>query len=155
MGRIEGIRLLRGLFFLFSHFKWCITSSTFFPSKIIWILCVLCKGTTKSLEHNIFHCPFSYFIWFRCLASWMILFGDLWEPHCYSHLTSICYVGLVKKAVGAVGVIHDRTRVIDDSLEECRAAISHTKESKASVSISATLLPDRVLDLFKRMIDEV
>ncbi|KAM7490586.1 hypothetical protein LguiA_033507 [Lonicera macranthoides] len=62
--------------------------------------------------------------------------------------------GLVKKAVGAVGVFHDRTRVIDDSLEECKVAISHTKESKASVSISGALLPDRVLDLFKRMIDE-
>ncbi|KAM7461515.1 hypothetical protein LguiA_029636 [Lonicera macranthoides] len=57
-------------------------------------------------------------------------------------------------AVGAVGVFHDRTRVIDDSLEECKAAISHTKESKASVSINGALLPDRVLNLFKRMIDE-
>ncbi|KAA8544667.1 hypothetical protein F0562_019486 [Nyssa sinensis] len=62
--------------------------------------------------------------------------------------------GMVKKATGMLGVIHDRSRVSDNSLEECRLAISHTKESRASINVSTILNPDRVLSLFKKMLDE-
>ncbi|PSR95151.1 DNA-directed RNA polymerase III subunit 1 like [Actinidia chinensis var. chinensis] len=62
--------------------------------------------------------------------------------------------GMVKKATGSLGVIHDRSKIIDNSLEECRAAISHTKEFKASINVANILNPDRVLSLFKKMLDE-
>ncbi|KAL6979263.1 DNA-directed RNA polymerase, partial [Sarracenia purpurea var. burkii] len=62
--------------------------------------------------------------------------------------------GMVKKATGMLGIFHDRSKVIDKSLEECRSAISHTKEFKASINVANLLNPDRVLSLFKRMLDE-
>ncbi|GMP83891.1 hypothetical protein CsSME_00037652 [Camellia sinensis var. sinensis] len=62
--------------------------------------------------------------------------------------------GMVKKAIGILGVIHDRSKIIDDSLEECRSAISHTTESRASINMPPILNPDRVLSLFKNMLDE-
>ncbi|KAF5940405.1 hypothetical protein HYC85_021572 [Camellia sinensis] len=61
---------------------------------------------------------------------------------------------MVKKAIGILGVIHDRSKIIDDSLEECRSAISHTTESRASINMPPILNPDRVLSLFKNMLDE-
>lgn len=62
--------------------------------------------------------------------------------------------GMVKKSTGnnMLGVNIDRD---DKVLEECRSAISHTKESRASISMGNMLNPDRVLSLFKKMLDEV
>ena len=62
---------------------------------------------------------------------------------------------MVKKATGMLGIFHDRSKIIDDSLEECRSAISHTKESNASINMAPLLNPDKILSLFKKMIDEV
>ncbi|KAK3012473.1 hypothetical protein RJ639_007984 [Escallonia herrerae] len=62
--------------------------------------------------------------------------------------------GMVKKATGMLGVIHDRGRVTDNSFEECNSALSHTKDSKASISLPVLMNPDRVLFLFKKMLDE-
>lgn len=62
--------------------------------------------------------------------------------------------GIVKKAVSVLGIIHDRSKIADGSLEECSSAISHTKESKASFSVVDILNPVKVLSLFKRMMDE-
>ncbi|KAE9463493.1 hypothetical protein C3L33_04598, partial [Rhododendron williamsianum] len=64
--------------------------------------------------------------------------------------------GMVKKATGnsTLGVNVDRSPIVDNSLEECRSAISHTKESRASISMGNMLNPDRVLSLFKKMLDE-
>ncbi|XP_022755688.1 DNA-directed RNA polymerase III subunit 1 isoform X1 [Durio zibethinus] len=62
--------------------------------------------------------------------------------------------GTVKKAVAMLGIIHDRSKINDNSLEEFRSAISHTKESKASFNIATYVLnPVKVLSLFKRMTD--
>lgn len=73
----------------------------------------------------------------------------------YLFFCLLFYEGMVKKATGSLGVIHDRSKIIDNSLEECRAAISHTKEFKASINVANILNPDRVLSLFKKMLDEV
>lgn len=65
-------------------------------------------------------------------------------------------VGTVKKAVAMLGIIHDRSKINDNSLEEFRSAISHTKESKASFNVATYVLnPVKVLSLFKRMTDLV
>ena len=66
-----------------------------------------------------------------------------------------CIAGSVKKVVSTLGIIHDRSK-LSDGLEECRSAISHTKESRASIHMQSHILnPARVLSLFKRMLDEV
>ncbi|GLU11714.1 hypothetical protein SLE2022_284390 [Rubroshorea leprosula] len=62
--------------------------------------------------------------------------------------------GKVKKATGTLGIQHERSRLNDSTFEECRSAISHTKESKANFSISNILNPVTVRSLFKRMTDE-
>lgn len=63
--------------------------------------------------------------------------------------------GMVKKAVGVLGIIHDLSKV-NENEKECRSAISHTKESKASINAATyNLNPVKVLYLFKRMTDEV
>ncbi|OMO91373.1 RNA polymerase, alpha subunit [Corchorus olitorius] len=62
--------------------------------------------------------------------------------------------GTVKKAGMMLGILHDRSKINDDSLEEFRSAISHTKECKASFSIATYVLnPVTVLSLFRRMTD--
>lgn len=61
---------------------------------------------------------------------------------------------MVKKAVNSIGIVHDRSRITDGSLEECKSAISHTKESKASFNLINNLNPIRVLSLLKKMLDE-
>ncbi|XVF46430.1 hypothetical protein PTKIN_Ptkin03bG0026100 [Pterospermum kingtungense] len=62
--------------------------------------------------------------------------------------------GTVKKAVAMLGIIHDRSKINDNSLEEFRSTISHTKESKASFNVATYVLnPVKVLSLFKRMTD--
>lgn len=60
--------------------------------------------------------------------------------------------GIVKKAVGMIGVIHDRSRVMDNTIDECHSAISHINESKGC-NVSPLIKPDRVLSLFKKMLD--
>ncbi|OMO97199.1 RNA polymerase, alpha subunit [Corchorus olitorius] len=62
--------------------------------------------------------------------------------------------GAVKKAPMMLAIIHDRSKINDDSMEELRSAISHTRESKASFNIATYVLnPVNVLSLFKRMTD--
>lgn len=61
----------------------------------------------------------------------------------------------MKKAIAMLGIIHDRSKLID-GLEECRAAIAHTKEARGSISLASHIInPATVLSLFKRMSDEV
>ncbi|KAL5856908.1 hypothetical protein ACOSQ3_004366 [Xanthoceras sorbifolium] len=63
--------------------------------------------------------------------------------------------GMVKKAVSVLGIIHDRAKVTDGSLEEFKSAIYHTKESKASINVATYMLnPIKALHLFKMMTDE-
>ncbi|CAK9184824.1 unnamed protein product [Ilex paraguariensis] len=61
---------------------------------------------------------------------------------------------MVKRAVGILGIIHDRTKVVDSSLEECNSALSHKKESKAHVNVFPILNPVIALSLFREMLDE-
>ncbi|KAE8693139.1 hypothetical protein F3Y22_tig00110819pilonHSYRG00424 [Hibiscus syriacus] len=62
--------------------------------------------------------------------------------------------GTAKKVVGRIGIIHDRSKINDNSLEEFRSAISHTRESKSTFNVSTYVLtPFKVLSLFKRMTD--
>ncbi|KAH9700986.1 DNA-directed RNA polymerase III subunit 1 [Citrus sinensis] len=62
-------------------------------------------------------------------------------------------LGMVKKAVAVLGIIHDRSKVTE-SLQEFASAITHTKESKAAVNVATYILnPVNVLFLFKRMTD--
>lgn len=62
----------------------------------------------------------------------------------------------MKKAIGAISYIHDRSKTSDRSLEECKSAMSHIKESKGSLSVASNMLnPRDVLSLFERMLDEV
>ncbi|XP_047325049.1 DNA-directed RNA polymerase III subunit 1 [Impatiens glandulifera] len=62
--------------------------------------------------------------------------------------------GMVKRAVGSVGVIYDRTNVGGNNLDDCKSALSHTKDSKSNVFVHSSLYPDKVLSLFKKMSDE-
>lgn len=67
----------------------------------------------------------------------------------------LCFTGSVKKAVGVLGIIHDRSKFVG-VMDDFRSAISHTKESKASFNPAThNLNPARVFSLFKRMVDEV
>nr|XP_043612911.1 DNA-directed RNA polymerase III subunit 1-like [Erigeron canadensis] len=61
--------------------------------------------------------------------------------------------GIVKRAVGTVGVIHDRSKVQDDTSKKFNDAISNMKETKKPVIVSSMLDPDKVLKLFKKMLD--
>ncbi|WCJ25207.1 DNA-directed RNA polymerase III subunit 1 [Euphorbia peplus] len=63
--------------------------------------------------------------------------------------------GMVKKAGSAVSIIHDRSKLIKGFVEECRSAISHTRESKAPVNLATYILtPVKVLSIFKRIPEE-
>lgn len=54
------------------------------------------------------------------------------------------------------GIIHERQKCNDGSVEEFRSAISHTKESKSPFNVATYILnPLEVLVLFKKMLDEV
>ena len=67
----------------------------------------------------------------------------------------LCTTGSVKKAVGMLGIIHDRSK-LSHGLEDCRSAISHMKESKSSFALATHIInPAKVLSLFKRMLVEV
>ncbi|KAL8233022.1 hypothetical protein R6Q57_002800 [Mikania cordata] len=61
--------------------------------------------------------------------------------------------GIVKKAVGTVGVIHDRSKLQDNTSKESDDAISNMKEKKAPGKFSSMLNPDKVLKLLKKMPD--
>nr|XP_043636621.1 DNA-directed RNA polymerase III subunit 1-like [Erigeron canadensis] len=61
--------------------------------------------------------------------------------------------GIVKRAVGTVGVIHDRSKVQANTLKESDDAISNMKEKRTPVNMSSMLNPDKVLKLFKKMLD--
>lgn len=62
----------------------------------------------------------------------------------------------VKRAIAMPGILHERQKSNDGSMEEFRSAISHTKESKAPFNVATYILnPVQVLVLFKRMLDEV
>ncbi|GMN24465.1 hypothetical protein TIFTF001_000572 [Ficus carica] len=59
----------------------------------------------------------------------------------------------VKKAVSILGIVHDRSKLLG-GLDDFRTAISHTKESRASINMASHMLnPARVFSLFKRMLD--
>ncbi|EEF30548.1 DNA-directed RNA polymerase III largest subunit, putative [Ricinus communis] len=63
--------------------------------------------------------------------------------------------GMVKKAGSVLSIIHDRAKLVDGYLEECRSAIAHTKESRAPISLATYILtPVKVLSLFKRIPEE-
>ncbi|KAL6275979.1 hypothetical protein ACE6H2_019580 [Prunus campanulata] len=62
--------------------------------------------------------------------------------------------GSVKKAVGVLGIIHDRSK-LNGVMDDFRTTLSHTKESKASFNVATHMLnPARIYSLFKRMVDE-
>ncbi|KAG6629289.1 hypothetical protein CIPAW_14G074800 [Carya illinoinensis] len=61
----------------------------------------------------------------------------------------------VKRAMSMPGILHERQKCNDGSVEEFRSAISHTKESKSPFNVATYILnPVQVLVLFKRMLDE-
>jgi DNA-directed RNA polymerase III subunit RPC1 len=63
---------------------------------------------------------------------------------------------MVKKAGSVVGIIHDRSKLSDGYLEECKSAIGHTREARAPIGLATYILnPVRVLSLFQRMVEEV
>eukprot|EP00258_Populus_trichocarpa_P051159 XP_024467178.1 DNA-directed RNA polymerase III subunit 1 isoform X3 [Populus trichocarpa] len=65
------------------------------------------------------------------------------------------FPGMVKKAGSVVGIIHDRSKLIDGYLEECKSAIGHTREARAPIGLATYILnPVRVLSLFQRMVEE-
>ncbi|XP_077239616.1 DNA-directed RNA polymerase III subunit 1-like isoform X2 [Tasmannia lanceolata] len=65
-----------------------------------------------------------------------------------------CINGFVKKAAIILAIVHDSSKVLDGSWDECTSAMSHTKESKANLHMDNVLNPVRVLALFERMLDE-
>ncbi|KAJ6751547.1 hypothetical protein OIU85_002024 [Salix viminalis] len=63
--------------------------------------------------------------------------------------------GMVKKAGSVVGIIHDRSKLSDGYLEECKSAIGHTREARAPIGLATYILnPVKVLSLFQRMVEE-
>ncbi|KAH8519279.1 hypothetical protein H0E87_000894, partial [Populus deltoides] len=65
------------------------------------------------------------------------------------------FPGMVKKAGSVVGIIHDRSKLSDGYLEECKSAIGHTREARAPIGLATYILnPVRVLSLFQRMVEE-
>lgn len=65
-------------------------------------------------------------------------------------------IGMVKKNTKLLGIIHERSKVNDTSLNEYRSAVSHTKEyNGSSISVSEEINPKVVYSLLKNMKDEV
>ncbi|GFP90332.1 DNA-directed RNA polymerase iii subunit rpc1 [Phtheirospermum japonicum] len=61
--------------------------------------------------------------------------------------------GVVKK--GILRIEHDRARISDNYLDECKSAMSHTKEYKGGhASVSSTINPKTAYHLLKNMLDE-
>uniref|UniRef100_A0A1D1XDD4 DNA-directed RNA polymerase subunit n=1 Tax=Anthurium amnicola TaxID=1678845 RepID=A0A1D1XDD4_9ARAE len=61
--------------------------------------------------------------------------------------------GVVKKGQSSLGIVQDFTKVHDESLEEFHSALSHIKD-KERFRRTHVLSSDRVLTLFKSMVDE-
>ncbi|XP_023733078.1 DNA-directed RNA polymerase III subunit 1 isoform X2 [Lactuca sativa] len=61
--------------------------------------------------------------------------------------------GTVKKAVGTVGVIHDRSKVQNTTSNEFNDTI-YLKGSNTPAKLSPSVGPDKALKLFKKMLDE-
>ncbi|KAI3995273.1 hypothetical protein MKX01_032075 [Papaver californicum] len=62
--------------------------------------------------------------------------------------------GVVKKSGTVMGIVHDRSKLMDGAREECEAATSKTKDSRTSFTIVYVLNPVRVLGLFRRILDQ-
>lgn len=63
--------------------------------------------------------------------------------------------GIVKKGSSVLGIIHDRSKVIEDgNWKECSSALSHVKELTTSFNVVNILNPVKVLALFRKMLDE-
>ncbi|KAI3896617.1 hypothetical protein MKX03_029339 [Papaver bracteatum] len=63
--------------------------------------------------------------------------------------------GVVKKSGTVMGIVHDRSKLMDGVSEECEAAISKTKDSRtSSFTVVYVLNPVRVLGLFRRILDQ-
>ncbi|KAI3851217.1 hypothetical protein MKW92_003705 [Papaver armeniacum] len=62
--------------------------------------------------------------------------------------------GVVKKSGTVMGIVHDRSKLMDGVSEECEAAISKTKDSRTSFTVVYVLNPVRVLGLFRRILDQ-
>jgi len=66
--------------------------------------------------------------------------------------------GMVKKIAAqfGIGISHDRSKIHGGEIDECKSAISHTKQSTAAINpLTYVLDPNLVLGLFKRMSDKV
>ncbi|KAM1218950.1 hypothetical protein ACFX13_046898 [Malus domestica] len=61
--------------------------------------------------------------------------------------------GTVKKAVGMIGILHDRSK-FEDVMDELRKTMAETKVSAAGLSVEAMLDPAKVFTLLKEMSDE-
>ncbi|MQM02545.1 hypothetical protein Taro_035314 [Colocasia esculenta] len=61
--------------------------------------------------------------------------------------------GVVKKGQSSLGIIQDFTKIHDESLEEFHSALSHIKDNERFRK-THVLSPDKVLNLFKRMVEE-
>lgn len=65
-------------------------------------------------------------------------------------------IGMVKRNTKMLGIIHERSKVNDTSLNEYRSAVFHTKEYNASsISVPEEINPKVVYSLLKNMKDEV
>ncbi|KAK6137583.1 hypothetical protein DH2020_028663 [Rehmannia glutinosa] len=60
--------------------------------------------------------------------------------------------GMVKRA--PLRIQHDRAKVVDNYLDECQSAISHTKEYRGNANVSSTIDPKIAYQLLKNMLDE-
>lgn len=54
-----------------------------------------------------------------------------------------------------VGVLHDRSKIQDNTSKESNDAIFETKEMKTTTNLSSMLNPDKALKLFKKILDVV
>lgn len=61
--------------------------------------------------------------------------------------------GTVKKAVGMIGILHDRSK-FEDVMDELRKTMAGTKVSAAGLSVEAMLDLAKVFTLLKEMSDE-
>lgn len=69
-------------------------------------------------------------------------------------LFKFLFAGVVKKGARGVGIVHEFNKIADKSVEECRSALSGVME-KTPVQVITILTPLAILDILKRMPDEV
>lgn len=60
---------------------------------------------------------------------------------------------MVKRA--SLKIQHDRAKVVDNNLDECQSALSHTKDFKGNAILSSILDPKMAYQLLRNMLDEV